>query len=643
MCGICGAWTLGGAKPVPELEVRVRTMLAAMTHRGPRGDSVICGPGLVMGVNRLAIRKVNGQYPPLVGSGTDVLVACNGEIDNYRTLQRSLESSGRIVPPGSDIAVIAPLYQDRELDFPKCLQGVFAIALWDAQRQRLILARDRAGERHLHYLFVGGIVYFASELGALLTVPGVRGPIDAVTVKRYLLSGYCPAPRDPVAGCRKVRPGELVVIEASMVRHHRFWNPPLGVVPKATPAPETFDRIFREAVRRQTDVEVPYGMLLSGGVDSALITAVARSVRPDRPLVAYCARFAEPSFDEGDPASRVARMLGCDFVPVDIAPEEVPGTLRHLIESTGELLADPAWIPHALVARRASADVPMLLGGEGADELFGGYPTYLGASIAERYARVPKVIRGVLRRLVERLPVSSRNMTISFLLKRFVEGEGLDGLARHIRWTANIAPAWLHRVGLDPTPLESTADDRAAETLDAIQRHDFTQSLPEALLAKADRGGMCYGVEVRAPFLDTNVVEFAATLPVPERVHGLATKVFLKRYARQYLPGSVVDRRKRGLSVPLGTWLRGPLYDWARACLASDDLHEVGIDNRSVLRLLAEHRSRQRDHAKAVWTLIVLSEWLGWCRHLDEALTAGFTAGAQHEDSRVAESSRSLR
>lgn len=599
-----------------ELEAQVRSMLASMDHRGPSGGAVVGRAGLVMAVNRLAIREIEAPCPPLIESEQDVLVACNGEIDNHRELRSSLEASGRTVPPGSDIAVIGPLYLERGQAFLDALQGVFAVALWDAHRKRLVLARDRAGERHLHYAVVDGVVYFASELAALLRAPSVGRAVDAAVVGSYLLSGYCAAPGDPVEGCRKVQPGEAVVFDAAGVRTVPFWTSPLGRVPKAAPSREAFDLIFRDAVSRQTDVDVEYGVLLSGGVDSALITAVARDVRPERALTAYCARFAESTFDEGQYAAEVANRLGCRFVPINIHPEDIPDTLRDLIESTGELLADPAWVPHALVARRAADDVPMLLGGEGADELFGGYPTYLGANIADRYGRLPAPVRSILRRLIERLPVSDRNMTVSFMLKQFVQGEKLDGLARHVLWKANIAPALLQRLGVDQPALGTGTDGSGVALMDSVQRYDFTQSLPEALLAKADRGGMRYGVEVRAPFLDREVIEFAATLPISERVHGMTTKVFLKNYARRYLPRSVVNRRKRGLSVPLGVWLRGPLHAWARSRLAGDALQDAGVDKVVALRLLSEHCFHRRDHAKAIWTLAVLSEWLEWRRRL---------------------------
>lgn len=628
MCGICGAVQLAARGRSFALEPPVRRMLAAMRHRGPDGGAIAVRPGLAMAANRLAIRAVDCGRPPLVACEQGILVACNGEIDNYRELTAVLQAHGQSVPAGSDVSVIGPLYLQRGLDFLTALHGVFALALWDPRKRRLILARDRAGERHLHYRVADGAVCFASELAALFGSGIADGTMDPATVARYLVSGFCPAPHDPVIGCRKVRPGEMVVLEAAGAHHRRFADAPLGKAPKAKPSPVAFDDAFRSAVRHQTDVDVRYGVLLSGGVDSSLVAAVTRSVRPGRPLTAYCARFAETTFDESRHAANVARMLGCAFVPVTVSSEDFPCMLGHLIATTGELLADPAWVPEALVARRAAQDVPMLLGGEGADELFGGYPTYLGARWATHYRRLPKLVRDALRSVIGRLPVNDRNMTIPFMLKRFVEGERLDGLVRHRSWNAAMPPRLLAEIGMD-VPAASCTDATTLGVMDAIQRDDFTRSLPEKLLAKADRGGMCYGVEVRAPFLDHAVVEFAASLPASARVRGLTTKAFLKRYAGGYLPRWVTHRRKRGLSVPLGAWLRGPLHAWARARLAADVLQEAGIDTPVALRLLSEHCVGGRDHARAIWVLVVLSEWLEWrVRHADRCATASSPATA---------------
>ena len=295
-------------------------------------------------------------------------------------------------------------------------------------------------------------------------------------------------------------------------------------------------------------------------------------------------------------------------MPVWVKPESFVEGIGELVRLVGEPLADPAWIPTALLARRAAQDVKLVLVGEGGDELFGGYPTYLGAQWADRYASLPAPLQNVIRRIVEALPPSEKKITVSYVLKRFVQAAGMEGLTRHRLWTSNISPALLARLGVAPA-----AEERATGALlDVVQQHDLETSLAEGLLTKADRASMRSALELRAPFLDQAVMEFAATLPAAERVRGMTTKVFLKRYARRYLPSSIVYRRKRGLSVPLSAWMRGPLYEWSESRLSSPRLDDAGVSHRAAVELLEEHRQHRADHARALWTLIVLSEWLDW-------------------------------
>ncbi|TAM03089.1 MAG: asparagine synthase (glutamine-hydrolyzing), partial [Rhodanobacter sp.] len=613
MCGICGVVALNLTDRPPHMEQRARAMLRHMAHRGPDGEGSFAREKVVIAANRLAIRSVGDQQLPLIEGDDGIIVVCNGEIDNHRELKAALTLRGHDIREHTDVAVIAPLYREYGLSFVDQLQGVFAFALWDPARQRLILARDRAGERHLYYTFADGLICFASELAALVAGRGRAAGVDPTSVARYLRFGYCPSPFSLLQDHQKMRPGEMVVFEPSGTRHLQYWNFHAEVASEAARSLPAFDRVFRSAVQRQSEIDVDYGVLLSGGIDSALLTAVARKLRPEKELAAYCIRFSEASFDEGTQAERLAHQLGCRFVPVQVTAQDFPPMLRQLVETTGEPLADPAWIPLSLVARRASRDVKVVLSGEGADELFAGYPTYLGAHLAGYYARLPAFARRACQYLIERLPPSDRKVTLAFLLKRFIRGQQLDGLARHLLWTASISPGWLQRLGVEP-PATDTSHDPAA-LIDVLQQYDLAQPLPEALLAKADYGGMLHGVEIRAPFLDQTVIEFAATLPVQERVRGLTTKIFLKHYAERYLPRSVITRRKRGLSVPLAAWLRGPLLDWAESQLTHKALSRVGIDQRQVSELLTEHRSRSSDHSRAIWTLIVLSEWLQWLSH----------------------------
>ncbi|QJD29181.1 asparagine synthase (glutamine-hydrolyzing) [Methylococcus geothermalis] len=611
MCGISGLVQLEGAADTSAMRRSVEAMVQALAHRGP-DDSGVAGDGsAVFGMARLAIRGCHDGKQPMADAETGVMMVCNGEIDNHAELRGWLAERGRAVEHATDVAVIPGLYLELGDAFVERLVGAFALAVWDPRQGRLLLARDRAGERPLFYACRGGQVSFASQAAALVAGSAVPYPVDRSSVHAFLKAGYFEAPSSPFEGMRKVLPGERIAIDVKGVESTRYWRLNFTRGPARKNPQDEFDAVFREAVRRQSEVEVDFGAFLSGGVDSSLVTAVMRSVHPDRKLKAFGLRFSEGSYDEGEYAARVADMLGVDYTPVWVRPEDFPGTLADLVRQSGEPLADPAWVPTALLARRASDEVRVALVGEGADELFGGYPTYFGARLAERYSRLPGGLRALIRKAVEAWPVSDKKVTVSFLLKRFVQGDELDFLARHVLWTSSISPALLRRLGVTPPDVARVAGPRET-MLDRLQLHDLETSLAEGLLTKADRASMRSALELRAPFLDKDVIEFAATLPERDRVQGLETKVFLKRMALRYLPKDIVYRKKRGLSVPLSAWLRGPLHDWAEARISSPRLEEIGIGTAAARALLREHDRRTADHARALWTLIVVSEWLEW-------------------------------
>ena len=577
-------------------------------HRGPDDSELVTGRDAVFGATRLAIRGLADGRQPMVDRESGVLVVCNGEIDNHRTLRAWLANRGRTVPAATDVAVIPGLYLELGDRFVERLAGVFALALWDPGKGHLLLARDRAGERPLFYHQAGTVVTFATEVAALASDSDRFLVADRPALARYLRCGYFAAPDTPFTEIHKVGPGEIVCIDRSRVARHRYWRWTIATAPKHRPSLEGFEKVFEEAVQRQADVEVPCGIFLSGGLDSSLVAAVAKKVRPSSPLPAYSVRFAEASFDEGRSAERVARHLHLDWTGIVVTPEALPDGITELVRRVGEPLADPAWVPTAILAERAARDVKLALVGEGADELFGGYPTYLGIGLADRYRRLPRVLRTAFRRLIERWPSSERKVTVSYLLKRFVVAAELEPLARHRHWTSSISPETLRALGVkDGAPRDLHLE---GGVLDVAQRMDLENSLAEGLLTKADRASMSSALELRAPYLDESVMEFAASLPMQERVRGLSTKVFLKRFALRYLPADVVHQRKRGLSVPLARWLRGPLHDWAAGRLADDRLRTAGVDPEVAVALLAENRSGRADHGRALWTLIVLSEWL---------------------------------
>ncbi len=611
MCGICGIVTVSGPTDSTGACLRVQAMLRSLSHRGPDSVGHFTSDFAVLGATRLAIRGLQDPNQPMVDTATGVIAVCNGEIDNHQELRRWLAERGRPVRGATDVAVIPGLYLELGEEFASRLIGAFAFAVWDPRTRRLTLGRDRAGERPLFFAVRGGEVIFATEIAAVVSRGRLPVSFNQAALRKYLQIGIFPSPDTPFEQVQKMAPGEVVEIDAGGVRRKRYWRWQNVETVKQSATFEAFDTIFRRAVQRQSDVDVDFGVFLSGGIDSSLVSAVLRSLYPARPLKAYNLRFEEASFDEGNFAEVVAKQLKMDLVTVWVRPEAMRHELKPLVSLVGEPLADPAWIPAALLARRAAQDVKIALVGEGADELFGGYPTYIGAGLAEHFARLPRWAKSLVRRGVEALPPSDKKVTLSFLLKRFVQGADLDSLARHQLWVSNIPPVLLQRLGVSPPALES-AESEGGLLLDRIQRWDLESTLVEGLLTKADRSSMSSALELRAPFLDAAVMEFARFLPVKDRVRNFNTKVFMKRYALRYLPESIVHRRKRGLSVPIARWLRGPLHDWAFETLSSGRLEQVGIRTSAAVDLLAEHSARKADYARAIWALLVLSEWLDW-------------------------------
>ena len=587
-------------------------MLRSLSHRGPDATSQVDTDLAVFGATRLAIRGLTDQLnQPMVDAASGVIAVCNGDIDNHRELRRWLAERSRPVQQETDVAVIPGLYLELGEAFAKRLVGAFAIAVWDPRSRCLTLVRDRAGERPLFYARNRNEIIFATEIAALVGHGRLRVTLDQEALRKYLQFGILPAPDTPFAEIRKVAPGEVIQFDVGGMRREPYWRWQITETVKQMSSLDAFDQTFRTAVARQTDVEVDFGVFLSGGIDSSLVSAVVRSLHPKRPLKAYTLRFGEQSFDEGRFAAAVAKQLKMELVTVQVKPADLRDGLKSLIRMVGEPLADPAWIPTTLLAQRAAQDNKMALVGEGADELFGGYPTYIGAGVAERFSQLPGWLRSAIRRVVESLPPSEKKVTISFLLKRFVQGASWNGMTRHRLWVSNITPALLRRLGVAPIDLDNN-DAGGGDLLDRAQRWDLETLLAEGLLTKADRASMSSALELRAPFLDEAVMEFAKSLRVEDRVHGFKTKVFLKRYARRYLPTNIVNRRKRGLSVPISSWLRGPLKEWATATLENARLEQVGIHTSAAMELLSEHCQRKADHARALWTLLVLGEWLDW-------------------------------
>jgi asparagine synthase (glutamine-hydrolysing) len=511
----------------------------------------------------------------------------------------------------SDIEPILPLYLDRGPAGVAELDGMFAAAIWDAGRARLLLARDRAGEKPLFYAHLGDTVWFASEVQALLEHPNLPRELDSAALDDYLTFGYVREPRTMFGAIAKVEAGTVMSFDAQGHGALRYWVPELiQIEPMSLErAEQRLAEHLEVAVRKQLAADVPVGVFTSGGVDSSLLASLATRAQTPLELHTFTVGFSQADFDESDYANAVAERLGTRHLTVQVAEHGLHEALDLITHRVAEPIADPAILPTCLLARAAREHVGVVLSGEGADELFGGYPTYLGHRAAPAFAALPAVARRAARGIVNALPTSAGKVPLEFLLKRFVAHAESGTLERHVAWFGTglglvagaeerAGPPWLPVVRGNPDPLRQA------------MLFDYLTYLRDDLLPKVDRATMLFSLEARSPFLDRDLTTFALGLPTSLKLRGLTTKWLLKRVARRWLPRSVVHRRKRGLSVPVAAWINDGLRTEVDRLLDVERLRAQGVlRGERVRQLLKEHRGGRANHARALWPLVVYERW----------------------------------
>ena len=596
-------------------------MSAALVHRGPDdAGSMVDGP-VALAARRLSIIDLAGGHQPIASEDGRVVAVQNGEILNHAALRRDLERAGHRFSTRCDTEVLVHLYEEHGEDMLERLRGMFAIAIWDARSRRLLLARDRFGIKPLYWREAEETLSFASELKALRGMPGFRGELDPDAVEAYFAFNSIPSPMTIYRGVRKLAPGTLLSWRAGGSVRLRRWCRPAPVAAgevrredEATLADELAERL-RDSVRAHLVSDVPVGVWLSGGVDSGLLAALAAQESGDR-LRTFSIGFEERSFDELDRARLVASRLGSEHHEAVLGPEAAE-LLPAIAAAFDEPYADSSALPADAVSRLTAQHVKVALSGEGGDELFAGYQTYAADLLAPRLARVARVARPV----IERVPSSSRRVSLDYKARRFVRAAGLPALERHHGWKEILAPevrarllAPLHdgRAPVDPVDLLRAryAETVGAEPLARLQDVDVAPYLADDLLTKTDRMSMAHSLEVRVPFLDPHVAELAFALPRSAKVRFLAKKRLLRSVAGTLLPREVARGAKRGFSIPMAAWLRGPLLPMARDLLAPEAIARAGVlDPAPVTRLLDEHVARRDDHSRALWGLLCFVLW----------------------------------
>lgn len=620
MCGICGVLAFDGAADEPGL----RRMAARLVHRGPDEEGFFLDGPIGLGVRRLRVIDPEGGAQPRVGGGPSAIVL-NGEIYDFEAIRRRVEPRSPEPFRGRGDAEVAlrsfqALGPDGALGE---IDGMFALAFWDGAAKTLVLARDRVGVKPLYWHVDSERLLFASEIDALLAYePGRAWRTDLVSLDQYLALEYVPAPRTLVEGVRKLLPGHSLRAgaERGAIEMRPYWQlEPAPGVPEAE-APALLREALERAVASQLVADVPLGVLLSGGLDSSVVAALAAKSRGSG-LKTFSIAFDDASYDESPHALRVARAIGSDH-RVTRATADAARLLPEIVPRLDDLIADTSVFPTFLLARAAREEVTVALSGDGGDELFGGYDTYAAERLARRYARLPARLRAAIASgvLSAVSPSGEKKKGLRNRLRRFVEGERLPSDLAHYRWMVSLdsaARADLHGPRLaeatrdrDPYAPVRWAFSRAIAT-DPDARGmevDLRLYLPDDILTKVDRMSMAHSLEVRVPILDHRVVELAQRLPVALRGGAGRRKEVLRRAARGLVPDETLRRGKEGFSAPVKRWLRGPLRSLLRERLL--DGGDEGLFRRSALeKMLAEHDSLARDHAHRLFPIFLFLLW----------------------------------
>ena len=625
MCGITGWANLDARTPPPDGgRELLHSMCDRMVHRGPDSEGLLISTGAALGMRRLAIIDLVTGDQPVFNEDRTIAVILNGEIYNYRELRHRLETAGHTFNSASDTEVLPHLYEVYGPRLVEHLNGMFAFALWDEKRRRLVLARDRFGEKPLYWGVFEGMLLFASEPKVLLAHPAVRPSLNLAALRQYLSFDYVPAPLSIYEGINKLPAAHSLILQDGEVKVEPYW---CLSYKKRSPAPTEDEaasellELLADSVKMRLVSDVPLGVLLSGGVDSSTVAALAVRASSE-PVKTFSISFAESSFDESSYARGVAKFLGTDHHEERLSANLAANLVSEIGSWMDEPFSDPSLVPTYLLSRFTRKHVTVALGGDGGDELFAGYPMYQGHYWAELYQRLPQVISSnIIEPVVRLMPKKTKNLSFDYKASRFVMGTKYDPVARHHVWFGSFTPEEQQSI-LTPEVLRLTDADiyaparrmkedcDATDLVESMQNLDTRLYLAEDILTKVDRASMAVSLEVRAPFLDPRVAEFAAALPSNYKLRGSRTKYILKRAVEDLLPRFVIRRSKKGFGVPVAEWLKGKLRPMARDLLSHERVRRAGVfDAGYISRLQDEHERGVANHRKLLWTLLMFELW----------------------------------
>jgi len=628
MCGIVGLITTK-KEQIPEAEI-LRRMRETLAHRGPDdlGEYVRSlderGPFVFFGHRRLSIIDIRGGHQPLSNEDGTIWVILNGEIYNFKELRGQLETIGHRFRTNSDTEVIAHSYEEYGEDCFQHFNGMFAIGIWDDKKKLLILARDRLGKKPLYYALLNDLFLFASELKALMAYPHFPRKIDPLSLRKYLFYEFIPCPHSIFRDSMKLLPASYLIYQDGEIIVKRYWSPFRKGEKENFREGEAEARIidlFKQSVKRRLISDVPLGIFLSGGIDSGAVAAFAQNEVPGK-VKTFSIGFEDPSFDESRYASLVSHHLETEHHEKKMTPEDLLNIIPALPDILDEPMADASILPTYLLSKFTREYVTVALGGDGGDELFAGYPTYLAHRFARHYERYFKYLHPLAIFLGNLLPVSDDNISFDFKAKKFLSGIGYPEGIRNSIWLGSFSilenQKVLSSILNDPLDQERLAEEVTMyekefpfrDRLTLLQFLDLKLYLQESILVKVDRASMACSLEVRAPFLDHQLVEFVMGLPSDLKLRGFTSKYILKKAMKSWLPKEVIHRPKKGFGVPIAKWVKGPLKELFGDLLSADRIKREGfLNSEQVTRLLQDHLLNKRDNRKQLWTLLVWELW----------------------------------
>ncbi len=624
MCGICGIYYPDGRS------VDLKRLKAAndlIIHRGPDDEGFHAEDGLGLAMRRLSVIDLNTGHQPLSYADNSLWIVFNGEIYNFQELKKELEAEGFKFKTHSDTEVILALYQKMGDQCLSRLRGMFAFALWDKSKKRLLLARDRIGKKPLVYHQNANFIAFASEMRCLFALENISREVNPEAIDLFLSLQYIPSPQSIYAEVKKLPPGHKLIYQNGQTTIEPYWELPLGQSPLQISVEEAKSRIrekLKESVKLRMISDVPIGAFLSGGIDSSIIVALMSELS-SRPVKTFSIGFDEKEFSELPFARQVAKKYGCEHTEFIVSPK-MAEILPKLAWHYGEPYADPSALPSYYVSRETRKHVTVALNGDGGDENFAGYVRYFAMKLGRTFDHLPRPALGALKMAAENLPEYDAPYGFFWRLKRFFRSAVFSDLPnRHLKMAGFFSEEdkeglyqsdFLKRLGQS----QGEAARYFANFFSRAQKEDFLNKLlyvdfktylPECLMTKMDIASMANSLEARSPFLDHEFVELVFRLPGSLKLKGLrGHKWILKEAFKDKLPPEILNRKKMGFGIPLGAWFRGPLKDFWRAHVLSPEALKRGyFEEKTLRRIWEEHQSGRRDHGYRLWALLMLELW----------------------------------